>query len=415
MGFQNLRMMRRDGYTILLADLMPYSLFSYGIGFNCRAAMERQTPPRGIAFVFTCEKRADKAFRANSEDAMRHEMTHARRTSHPDMTELLAGWEVFHERNVDHDDDTAIKIKHPVPDGIDVHFRWSPKEQTYRLDAYTEKNGNLITRTVVLPSAPREMAEKIRQSYERFIRTSPAPRSRSMTWGVHVQRVIDRLEMTVTTDLSRWLDRVTDLPPHKRGEVADFVIPGEYVCPKMQFLRLRAVKGSGLIEGVFGYRKGHRLEHDRLVIKAAIPESMLSGMAGMSAEDVFEADELIGRRIIGHLTPAVCGNDDANVLQLEIETVPVHIPEGIMPDEEKARRIIAKNYAMMTVDEVLLGTMQSLSPSRILRIIRALKHEEEVDISHLEGSEVVRLRKNKDHISVKQPKVSTLGAALGMA
>lgn len=411
MAFANARIIEAAGYSTVVMDRPTTNLLYYYSGLSSKAS-DAWTE---LALVCSSRSKAEEVLASDNEIGVGHNFSSRRGRSFPGAAGALKGRAVLYDRYGAFDDDAGIKRTHRPPEGIEVRFRWDGSEQMYRMDAYTEKNGLLVTRTVVLGGGPKEFAADVEKAYARFVRTSPAPKGpRGIRCGTHVADIIRRLEVPASNQLKAWVKTLEATPLHERATVPELILPGWPLDRTIQSVTLRGTRGRDEIDASISYKEGNSVGSACVSIQAELPETVKASLTGQGADRLWGASELSGLRIGRHVQSRdIAGKAPIHTYETTVEMVPMPPPGNIAADEAKALATLRKNYASYTFDKVLETTFGAMPPSWTLHVLRELRvdHRHSVDLGYIPGVEAVRIRMNMQnkHVSIEESATARFG------
>lgn len=412
MELKNARIIDVEGWNVIIADRPQAVLLNYYSGLS-----QVQGDWREIAIVCATAERAQKILKTKSDAEIGMAFTTARSQAFPGVAKALKGRGVIYERNVDVDDDSGIKETYPPPDGIEVRFRWSPKELVHRVDAFTEKNGVIVTRTAVLSPGPRAFEDDLKKAYARFLRTCPAPRGeRAMKCGAHLAHVIARLDAPAAAQFHKWMEGLKARSIHDRGNHPNFEITGLAIDPNLQAVTIMGVRGKNEIEGCLRYSNGHQAHRTTMTLRTDIPETIIAALGGRTVSDAIDARELSHARFVRHLQTRPAGKEPtSHDFKIEFPMVTVPIPEGAKGDDDAALRRLRRNYADYTMDQALRGTFMAMPPTWMLHILRTLrvKTDHALVMDFVPWAEVSEVRLEKKNVVIARNTTGSIGDILG--
>lgn len=403
MPYENVEIIERPQDVIVVMD-RPNGGSWFEMYSGIQPSRSRATR---LAIVFATRKRAD-AFLEN--EAKRHEnaqyVTVQRSQSFQSPPARLRGCVMLHDRYVRLNDDAVLKRRYPVPDGIDVSFRWEAKEQVYRLEARTERNGALTTRTVTLPSDAKDFGERVAAAYARFKRTSPAPVMPSgVKCGTHLAGLLIRLDRPAAAEYAHWLARVRKLPLHERSDAGPLLLPGAPLDATMASIRLDAVKGRDEITGKVTYKGANAIMPGHVIIADELPATVLEALRGRTA-DVLWGSSDHSEIVIGRRVEDAVGTNMKKMPRYEISypLVPAPDVDGVDGDDARAERVLERNYVDHSFERTLTRSLTALAPTWLLHLLRtlhlaAVNGMDGVDAGYIPGCEAERLvLENGKHI-----------------
>jgi hypothetical protein len=410
MAYENTEIIEREHDAILLMDRPTtnswYEMYS-GIP-RTRSKAKR------LAIMFPTRARAE-AYLAN-EGQEYHNAAHVsvmRRHSFAAAPSRLRGYVMLYDRYSKVDDDAALKARHPVPDGIDVEYRWDAKDQVYRLVAKTERNGVYTTRTVVLHPADKDFADQIAAAYRRFVRTSPAPVNEpGVRCGIHVAKLLSRLERPAAAAYRTWLAKVRSLPLHDRPDAGRLVLPGSPLGDAIESVTLETVRGRDEISARILYKKGNAVTGSRLRIASRMPTTIVHAINGRAASALWGAAELSDVTVGKHRSTARTKEDgEIHEYEVSYRTVPAPDIAGVAGDEDRAEKVLDRNYAEYAFERTLSASFEGLPPTWLLHLVRSLRLSgaDGVDVSFVTAAQVARLRLDGKTIRAESQETLALG------
>ncbi len=388
MSYENAEIIERENDAILVVDRPSNTWFeSYsGVGTNRRA--------KRVAMVLPDAETARNFLACEKEGVNAQSVTTRRNRTFDPVPSRLRGCIVLYHRYADRDDDGVLKAAFPPPPGIEVSFRWDARAQLYHLQAVTERNGALTTRTVALDPLDRDFAGIVSKTYARFLKTSPAPTQKpGIRCGKHVAAMISMLDDPAAAQYRHWLEGVRRLGLHDRSAADRLVIPGQQFGKDIRSLMLEPVHGRDEVVGTIAYAGGHSISPRRIVIAAQLPETAVHALPGRTADEVIGIPLLADVRIV-KASPARSGTVKGT-LEYDIEYPLVLMPEpdGTGTDDDKARKLLEANYADVSFDGTLTRTISRLSPGWLLHLVRTLRlgGVDGVDTGYLGDTDVTRM------------------------
>jgi len=401
MALTNVAIREIDGMHVAVCDTPPSHLLWAAHWTKYNATRK----PDGLALVAATRDRLEELLKW-ADQSVATDMTIHRRLGKEAIEREFDRLAIIYDSTGREDDDARIKRVHPVPPGVDVHFRWDHDKQVVRMEAFTEKKGVVVTRSVMLDATGSDVDEKIADAYARFQRTSPAPRNGAgLKCGAHIARLLARANAPAAAELAHWRKMVEATPLHRRGDVRSLILPGEPFGSAVVSIMLEGVKGSCKVSGRVVYKNGNEIADATVTVMGDLPDIVKTALCGRTADHLWGAADLADVTIGGHLnTGTATGGVTSTTHGVTYAMVDMpHADEGTRDDPEKDLRTLRRNYSGLSCDAVLNGTLGRLDATWLLHVVRTMKRRTDrtADLGYIPEAEALRVTMDDKHIRLQ--------------
>lgn len=401
MQLTNARIVEMDGRHVVICDNLVAQRHLTPRGGR---VTHKGRAPREMAIVTSSRQRAEELTKMAAM-FVGAEITPLRSAGHQLISRKLHPRLVLFDRRNDDDDDARIKRENPPPPGIDISFRWC-EDDVLRADAVTLKDGEITTRSAIVETSyGSDVAAEIAKVYERFARTSPATQGerQGLRCAAHTAMVLSKLDPPAMAQFTAWRDVVDATPRMSRGKLGTLVLPLGGIDPAMTFVKLKALKGRDLVEAEMHFRDGAVVDSGFLKFTGDLPQSVLAGLPGRSADTVWGQEELRDV-VIGEYVTSNPQRDKApqHVFRMSVPFADMPPTSSRPCDDLTAAASLQRIYRAHTFDTTLRDMLARLSPAWLLHVLRAAFYADNqlVDLDFIPGGRGVRVRLSNKHLGI---------------